>query len=72
MGHIIPECRILKQKQERLDASRLQPRGSVLVKVVAPQPVISALPDECFQPFVFDSFVSLTGRVEDQKAVNFA
>ncbi len=38
VGHIISECRILKQKQERLDASRTQPRGSVLVKVVAPQP----------------------------------
>ncbi len=37
VGNIISECRILKQKQERLDASRTQPRGSVLVKVVAPR-----------------------------------
>ncbi len=29
----------------------------------------SAVPDKCFQPFVFDGFVSLTGCVEDQKAV---
>ncbi len=39
------------------------------MKVVAPQPVTSAVLDECFQPFVFDGFVSLTGRVEKRKAV---
>lgn len=33
------------------------------------QPTTSVAPDECFQPFVFESHVWLTGRVEDQKAV---
>lgn len=33
------------------------------------QPTTSVAPDECFQPFVFEGHVWLTGRVEDQKAV---
>lgn len=69
VGHVIAECRILKRKQERSDSSVNQPRGSVLVKVVSQQPVTSVVPDACFQPFVFDGLVSLTDRVEDQRAV---
>lgn len=69
VGHVITECRVLKQKQERPDSLVNQLRGSVLVKVVSQQPVSSVVPDACFQPFVFDGLVSLTGRVEDQKAV---
>lgn len=62
VGHFIAECRILKRKQERQDFST-QPRGSVLVKVVSQQSMTSVVPDECFQPFVFEGYVSLTGIV---------
>lgn len=67
MGHLIAECRVLKRKQERMDSSGNQPRGSVLV--VSQPPVNSLVPDECFQPFVFDGQVSLTGCVDDQKPI---
>ncbi|XP_039548082.1 uncharacterized protein LOC120493504 isoform X2 [Pimephales promelas] len=69
-GHVIAECRTLKRKQERQDSSSFQPRGSVLVKTVSPSSVSSLVtPDSCFQPFVFDGFVSLNEKVESQKPV---
>ncbi len=59
MGHMISESNFkTKTRAVRCFAD-------ALVKVVAPQPMTSAVPDECFQPFVLDGFVSLTGRVED-------
>lgn len=27
---------------------------------------VSKVPDDCFKPFVFEGFVSLTGKAEDQ------
>ncbi|XP_052447440.1 uncharacterized protein LOC127990179 [Carassius gibelio] len=70
MGHMLAECRILKRKQERQDSSSFQPRGSVLVKTLSPSFSGSpATPESCFQPFMFDGFVSLTDKVENQKPV---
>lgn len=28
---------------------------------------LQKLPDDCFKPFIFDGFVSLTGKAEDQR-----
>ncbi len=68
MGHTMAECRGLKRKQERQEF--VQPRGSVLVKTVSsPLSLPSVVPDICFQPFVFDGFVSLDDGVESQKQV---
>lgn len=65
-GHGISECRVLKRKQGRSDSSPAPVQGSLLV---ASPPAAPEVMDECFKPFVFDGYVSLTGRVEDQHAV---
>ncbi|KAK7166228.1 hypothetical protein R3I93_006107 [Phoxinus phoxinus] len=70
IGHIMSECRTLKRKQERQDSSSFHTRGSVLVKTLSPSMSVSpATPDRCFQPFIFDGFVSLDEKNEIRKPV---
>lgn len=67
LGHLMADCHSLKRKNERQDSMPVQPRGTVLVKTVSSSCATST-PDPCFQPFVFDGFVSLDG-VESRKPV---
>ncbi|MGL4646513.1 MAG: hypothetical protein ACRCVL_05300 [Cetobacterium sp.] len=53
------------RERERQDSLPVQPRGTVLVKTISSS---TSTLDPCFQPFVFDGFVSIHG-VEDRKPV---
>ena len=71
-GHIIADCMALRRKQQPPQAK--QAKGVGLIKTVHPPDPTATLgmpeePDECFKPFIFDGFVSLTGLVEDQRPV---
>lgn len=62
----------LKLKQQPPQAK--QAKGVGVIKAVSPSVPLVTLgrpeePDECFKPFIFDGFVSLTGLVEDQRPV---
>ncbi|KAI3366276.1 hypothetical protein L3Q82_009748 [Scortum barcoo] len=68
-GHIISDCQILKRKQA---TTTKQSKGVGLIKTVTvstgQSPALKE-PDECFKPFIFRAFVSLTGRMEDQHPI---
>nr|XP_043876803.1 uncharacterized protein LOC122766190 isoform X1 [Solea senegalensis] len=66
--HLIADCNAWKRKQQ---AAISKPKGVGLVKTVtgcSPSPS-QTVPDECFKPFIFPAFVSLTGKVDDQRPV---
>ena len=67
-GHLIAECFSWKQKQQGSGSALKQPKGVGLIKTVLPssQSTVQKAPDDCFKPFIFDGFVSLTGQVEVQ------
>lgn len=71
-GHVIADCVSLNHKQQPPQAK--QAKGVGVIKAVSPSVPLVRLgrpeePDECFKPFIFDGFVSLTGLVEDQRPV---
>lgn len=70
-GHLIAECRAWKREQP--STSPKQPKGVGLIRT-SPRP--QGLEPErretavdCFKPFIFDGFVSLTGKAADQRRV---
>ncbi|XP_058495160.1 uncharacterized protein LOC131466089 isoform X2 [Solea solea] len=66
--HLIADCNAWKRKQQ---AAISKPKGVGLVRTVtsySPSPN-QTVPDECFKPFIFPAFVSLTGKVDDQRPV---
>lgn len=69
-GHLIAECRAWKGQQP--SPNQKQPKGVGLIKM-SPQPQglepEMCESDDCFKPFIFEGFVSLTGKVEDQRRV---
>uniref|UniRef100_A0A671UCI0 Gypsy retrotransposon integrase-like protein 1 n=1 Tax=Sparus aurata TaxID=8175 RepID=A0A671UCI0_SPAAU len=66
--HLIADCSAWKCKQQ---AATSKPKGVGLVRTVTSCPLsaIQTVPDECFKPFIFPAFVSLTGKVDDQRPV---
>lgn len=68
-GHVVADCMALKRKQQT-SASK-QPKGLGFIKTTSPggQTTAQKVSDECFKPFIFNGFVSLTGKVEDQRPV---
>ncbi|XP_034055447.1 uncharacterized protein LOC117535174 isoform X2 [Gymnodraco acuticeps] len=67
-GHVIADCAAWKRKQT---ADGKHPEGVGLVTAVCPsgRATVSKGPDECLKPFISTAFVSLSGRVEDQRQV---
>uniref|UniRef100_A0A672HFT3 CCHC-type domain-containing protein n=1 Tax=Salarias fasciatus TaxID=181472 RepID=A0A672HFT3_SALFA len=65
-GHLIANCPALKRKQS---GSGSPPKGLGFIKTETcsdSNPVSPVYPDPCFEPFLFDGFVSLTGESADQ------
>ncbi len=67
--HLIADCAAWKRKQ--LGSVPRQPKEVGLIRTVSPgsQPTTPKVPDDCFKPFVFNRYVSLTGESEDQRPV---
>lgn len=65
-GHLIADCAAWNRKQQ--GSIPKPPKGVGLIKTVIPgeKPLVLNTPDECFKPFIFDGFISLTGKAEDQ------
>lgn len=70
-GHLIADCSAWKRKQQGSGSVPKPPKGVGLIKTVTPNNESMALkaPDDCFKPFIFDGFVSLTGKAEDQRLI---
>ncbi|KAI3355662.1 hypothetical protein L3Q82_004257 [Scortum barcoo] len=73
-GHVIANCLLLKRKeQQQTPPGAQRPKGIGLINSDPPILPIELCedeaPDPCFQPFVFDGLVSLTGEPNDQKPV---
>ena len=66
--HLIVDYNEWKHKQQ---AAVSKPKSVRLVKTVAScsPSTIQTVPDECFRPFLFLAFVSLTGKVDDHRPV---
>ena len=66
--HLVADCNAWKRRQQTAFS---KPKGVGLVKTVAncSPPPSQAGPDECFRPFIFPAFVSLTGEADDQRPV---
>lgn len=62
---LVADCATLKSKQQA--AVSRPPKGVGLINTVFPTALKE--PNECFKPFVFQGFVSLTGTTEDQRPV---
>lgn len=71
--HLIADCVAWERKQQGAEAGAAskQPKGVGLVKNVCPggSSTSSRGPDDCFKPFTFEGFVSLTGKSEDRRQV---
>nr|XP_033964369.1 uncharacterized protein LOC117465580 [Pseudochaenichthys georgianus] len=67
-GHMIADCAAWKRERA---AGGKHPKGVGLIKTVCPsrQVTVKMGPDECFKPFISTAFVSLSGKVEDQRQV---
>lgn len=68
-GHVIAESTALMRKWS---AEGSQLKGVSLIKTVQPQCFKESQneePDPSFKPFIFDGIVSLTGELEDERAV---
>ncbi|CAJ1087392.1 uncharacterized protein LOC118469438 [Xyrichtys novacula] len=66
-GHLIANCPSLNRKKQNGNGS--PPKGVGLIKSekrVESNAVSSVCPDPCFEPFIFDGYVSLTGETADQ------
>ncbi|XP_027141960.1 uncharacterized protein LOC113747241 [Larimichthys crocea] len=66
-GHLIANCPTLKRKEQ--NGSGSPPKGVGLIKTekcANSNLVSSVCPDPCFEPFLFDGLVSLTGKSVDQ------
>ena len=66
-GHLIANCPTLKRKEQ--NGNGPPPKGVGLIKTekcTKTNLVSSVCPDPCFEPFIFDGFVSLTGESADQ------
>lgn len=73
-GHIIANCLSLKRKDpKRPLQSSSQSKGAGLVKVKRSSELTEyrdhATPDVCFEPFISNSWVSLTGKKADQQPI---
>lgn len=73
VGHTTADCYSMKRKQTRQDVVS-QSWAVVLLKTMSSclTPTFSDLADDtedCFKPFVFEGFVSLMGKVDDQHFV---
>ncbi|XP_019206813.1 uncharacterized protein LOC109196820 [Oreochromis niloticus] len=67
-GHVIADCLALKRKT----VNSQQPKGVAFVKAASHPEVLDRggkVPDPCFDPFIFDGFVSLTDKSADLKSV---
>ncbi|KAL4006226.1 NLR family CARD domain-containing protein 3 [Sarotherodon galilaeus] len=67
-GHVIADCLALKRKT----VNSQQPKGVAFVKAASHPEVLDCggkVPDPCFDPFIFDGFVSLTDKSTDLKSV---
>lgn len=69
-GHIMNECFALKRRQEGKTTVQ-KPKGVGLIGTVAFHAKSNSLkePDNSFKPFIFDGFVSLSGKASDQRPV---
>lgn len=72
-GHLIADCLSLKRKQHAAESK--QPKVITLIKTdslaesTVDPPSDQKISDDCFKPFIFDGWVSLTGKAEDQHPV---
>lgn len=66
-GHVISNCLTLKRKTEQ----SVQPKGVGLIKSETCTLVSDTTrnPDSCFEPFIFDGLVSLTGEAHNQRPI---
>ena len=65
--HLVADCDAWKRRQQTAFS---KPKGVGLVKTVAScSPPPSQAGPECFRPFIFPAFVSLTGEADDQRPV---
>ena len=65
-GHGISGSRAKRRSEER------KPKGMGLIKSVQPRGLEVSQkeePDQCFEPFIFDGIVSLTGKLGDERPV---
>ncbi|KAF3851788.1 hypothetical protein F7725_005143 [Dissostichus mawsoni] len=67
-GHFIADCAPWKRKQA---ADGKLPKGVGLITTVchSGRATVNKGPDECFKPFISTAFVSISGKVEDQRQV---
>ncbi|XP_033972270.1 uncharacterized protein LOC117471407 isoform X1 [Trematomus bernacchii] len=67
-GHVIADCAGWKREQT---AAGKHPEGVGLVTAVrhSGRATVNKGPDECLKPFISTAFVSLSGKVEDQRQV---
>jgi len=70
IGHVMKTCYALKRKQEGKMTDQ-KPKGVALIEKVSHFDHNVPLPEaaDCFKPFIFDGYVSVTGRESDQRPV---
>ncbi|XP_035864283.1 uncharacterized protein LOC118496498 [Sander lucioperca] len=70
-GHLVANCDAWKRKQQ--GSFQKPPKGVGLIKtfprVQSLESLTPEVPDDCFKPFIFNGFVSLSGKSEDQRPV---
>lgn len=69
VGHVIANCLTLKRREQSSRAS--QAKGVALIKAdcgVSTNSFDQQI-DDCFKPFVFNAFVSLTGEAADKRPI---